>query len=84
MQRISDCRRDTNFTAESRAHPQHVVIAPLNVDFFGIVHQQIKNRVGSVAAVKEITDKVQAMNRQPLNQRGQCVNKIFAALNLDD
>ena len=84
VQRIAHDRRDTNFTAESRAHPNHVMIAPLNIEFFGIIHQKIQNRVGTVSPVEEVADQMQAVNCQPLYQRRQRLNKIRAAVYLDN
>ena len=74
---------DAGIAAESRAHPEHVVIAPLDVHR-GMLHQQVQYGVGAVAAVEEVADDVQAVDGQALDEHGERDDEVGAAVNLYD
>ena len=59
-----------------RAHPDHIVVAPLNVHRM-VRHQLIQNDVRPGAAVKQIAHNVQLIHGQPLDQRTHCNDKVI-------
>ena len=82
-QGIAHDRRDAGLAAERRAHPEHIVVAPLDVDG-RVLHEQVEDGVGPVAAVKEIADDVEPVDGQPLDQNGERLDEVRAAVNLHD
>ena len=75
--------RDAGLAAERRAHPEHIVVAPLDVDG-GMLHEQVEDGVGPVAAVEEVADDVEPVDGQPLDQHGERLDEVSAAVNLHD
>ena len=56
--------------AGRRPHPDHVVVAPLDVHIV-VVQQQVQDDVGPGAAVEQIPHDVQLVHRQPLDELAQ-------------
>ena len=75
--------RDAGLAAERRAHPEHIVVAPLDVDG-GMLHEQVEDGVGPVAAVEEVADDVKPVDSHPLDQHGERLDEVGAAVDLHD
>ena len=74
---------NAGFIPQGRAHPQYIVIAPLDIHR-RMLHQEIQNRIRAVATVKKVPHNMQPVHRQPLNQHRKRLDKIRAAVNLHD
>ena len=61
---------DTRFAASGAAHPQNVVISPLDIDLV-VFHQRIKDKVRTGAAIIDVADDVESFNCQVSNQFSQ-------------
>ena len=65
----SDDSSDTGLTAASRAHPQDIVVAPLNIDTV-IIHQAIDNTMCTWTTIVYITHDMEVIDGQALNRLG--------------
>ena len=83
VERVADDGGDAHFGAERRAHPKHVVIAPLDID--GVTaHQEVENFIGAIAAIEKISDDVQSADGKALDQIAEHFDKFSAGFDLDD
>ena len=69
---------DAGLAPGGRAHPQDVVVAPLDVDLV-MFHQVIKNEVRPRPTVVDIADDVQLFDGQALDQLGQAGDEHHGA-----
>ena len=67
FQRIDDCGRDERAVARGGAHPQDVVIAPLDIHIM-IGKQPVHDDVRAGAAVEHVADDVQPVDDEPLDE----------------
>ena len=65
------------------AHPQHIMIAPLDIHRM-IVHENVHDLRRAGATVKNIADDVQMIYHQPLNERAERHNELRRPVNADD
>ena len=80
---VSHHVRDAGLIARSRAHPEHIVVAPLDVERV-VVHEQLYDFIGIRTAVKEIADNVQVIHREPFNERRERNDEFVAVLDADN
>ena len=80
---VPDDIRDAGLIARGSAHPEHIVIAPLDVER-GVVEQELNDFIGVGAAVKKVADNVQVIHRETLDERRERDNELIAVLNADD
>ena len=78
VQAIAHSAGNADVASRSGSHPENIMVAPLKIKRM-VGSEQIKNTVGGVAAVKDIADNVQAVYRQPLDQRRERNHKIIRA-----
>lgn len=71
-----------SFPAAS-AHPQHIVIAPLNVPAV-VAAESVHNDVGSGTTVVDITKNMQLVDNQSLNDIAYSNNKVVGAARSDN
>ena len=76
-------RADADGTAGRRAHPDHVVVAPLDVHIV-VAHQQVKDDVGAGAAVEQVAHDVELVHGQPLDELAEADDELIGAAILDD
>ena len=76
-------RADADGTAGRRAHPDHVVVAPLDVHIV-VAHQQVKDDVGAGAAVEQVAHDVELVHSQPLDELTETDDELIGAAILDD
>ena len=69
---------DAGLAPGGRAHPQDVVVAPLDVDLM-MLHQVVKNEVRPRPTVVNVTDDVQLLDGQALDQFGQAGDEHHGA-----
>ena len=75
---VAQHRGDTGGLAGSGAHPQQIVVAPLNVE--RMVGEQAVHNLGSAAAtVEDIAHQVQVVDGQALDERGERLDKVVGA-----
>ena len=77
-------RRDADLTAQRRAHPEYIVIAPLDIDVRVMLYEQVEDSIGPVAAVEKVAHDVQVVYGQPLDEHGKGHDEVGAAVNLHD
>ena len=79
---ISQCYPDdianTSIVSGGSAHPQHIVIAPLNVPAV-VAAESVHNDVGSGTTVVDITENMQLVDNQSLNDIAYSNNKVVGA-----
>ena len=80
---VADDRCDADLAAECRAHPEHIVVAPLDING-RMLHEEVEDAVRAIAAVVEIADDVDAFHREPLNQRAERLDIVWPAPDLHD
>ena len=78
-QNVADTRR----IAGCRTHPGDVMISPLNVDIVEL-HQLIHDDVRARSSIKDVSDDVQIVNRQVLDQLTDCRNELVCNLRVND
>ena len=83
LQRQIQHAGDASLAARRRAHPEDVVVAPLDVHAV-VGHQQIQNLVRPGSPVVNIAHDVQPVHRQPLDQGGQGDDKFIRPPHLDN
>ena len=69
--------------ARCRAHPDHVVVAPLDVHLM-MRHETVQNAVRARAAVKQVAHNVQTVHSQPLDDLAEADNIGVGAVIADD
>ena len=74
---------DAGAAAGGRAHPQHIVVAPLDIDRV-VVHQHVHNDIRARATVENIADNVQVIDDQPLDQVAHGDDELFCAVGFND
>ena len=74
---------NTGLAAKCRPHPEHIVIAPLDIHG-GMLHQEIEDGIRTVATVEEIANDMQPVDRQAFDEDGECLDEIRTAVNLHD
>lgn len=75
---VAQHRGDAGGLAGSGAHPQQVVVAPLDVE--RMVGEQTVHNLGSAAAtVEDITHQVQVVHGEALDERGERLDKVVGA-----
>lgn len=72
---------DAGKVSGCRAHPKDVVIAPLNVQRM-VPHQGIDDFIGMGPAVIDITDDVQVVDGQTLNEGCQGIDELAGTAGL--
>ena len=84
---VSQCRfqhrHDAERTARRRAHPDDIVVAPLDIHLV-VGHQAVQNAVRARAAVEQVAHDVQAVNGQPLDDLAEANNIGVGAVVADD
>ena len=82
IQAVAHDGGDARLVPAGGAHPEDVVVAPLDVH--GVVAQKhVQYPVRVRAAVKNIADDVQPVHRQPLDQHAQRFDELVRAAQLD-
>ncbi len=74
---------DADGAACSGTHPDHVVVAPLDIHAV-VPHQQFQNDVRAGAAVEQVAHDVQLVHGQPLDQLAQTDDELVGPAVLDD
>ena len=69
--------------AAGGAHPEHVVVAPLDVDAV-VVHEEVDDLVGLAAPVVDIADDVQMVDSQALDETGQGLDELVPVFQSQD
>ena len=69
---------DTSLAARRRAHPENIVVAPLDVEGMS-AHEQIDNLFGGVAPVEDIADNMQPVYREALYQLRERNNEVLCS-----
>ena len=82
-QGIAHDRRDAGLAAERRAHPEHIVVAPLDI-YIVEVHELVHDNVRARSTVKDVTDNVKAVHCQVLDQVAECHDELVTHLDVDD
>ena len=73
----------TNIVACARAHPQHVVVAPGDVPVV-VTGQDVKDGVGTGTSVINVTEDVELVDDEALDDVADGDDKLVGAANLDD
>ena len=81
--RVVEHRRDAGAAAGGRAHPEHVVVAPLDVHRM-VRHEGIEDDVGAGAPVEDVPHNVQVVYDQRLDDPGHRDDEILRATEMDD
>ena len=80
---VADHVNDTGNAAHGRPHPQHIVVAPLDV--YGVVlHKLIHDLMGVGPPVINVTHNVQVVYCQPFDDTGKGVDEGTEAARLPD
>ena len=74
---------DTRLAAGRCAHPQDVVVAPLDVDL-RVFHQHVEDDVRARPAIVDVADHVQALDGQMADQLGKAGDEGQRAAGRDD
>ena len=80
---VAQNRDDARRLTGGRAHPQQVVIAPLDIQRV-VLHQAVHDLGGPAAAVEDIAHQMQMVDDQPLDEIGQRADKVLACIGLQD
>ena len=80
---IADHGRDTGHIPRSGAHPDHIVIAPLDIQRM-VMHQRIHDDMRSLPAIIDIADDMQMIHDHSLDQFAQFDDKLRRASDIDD
>ena len=83
FQRIDDGGRNERPVARRRAHPQDVVVAPLNVDRV-IGKQPVHDDMRAGTAVEDVAHDVQAIDDEPLDEVRKRHDQRIRLFGLDD
>ena len=75
-------RRHADRTARRRAHPDNVMVAPLDIHPV-MLHEHIQNAVGACAAVVDVADHVQSVHRHALDQAAERLDERARHAHLD-
>ena len=83
MKGVTNDGGNAHFGTERGAHPQHIMIAPLDID--GVtLHEEVEDSVGTIAAIEKISDDVQFADRKALDECAKHFNKLGAGVDLND
>ena len=74
---------DADGAARRSAHPDHIVVAPLDVHIV-VAHQQVEDDVRPGAAVEQVAHDVELVHRQPLDQLAEADDELIGAAIFDD
>src|SRR5699024_1430092 len=74
---------DARLMPGSRAHPDHIVIAPLEVHMLQL-HQMIHDDMRARSSVKNIADDMESCDDKPLYRLRDGDDKLFGAVDPDD
>ena len=80
---VADHRGEARGRAGGGAHPDDVVVAPLQVNGV-ILHEAIEDLVGVVAAVEDVADEVEVVDREALDQGGEAHDEVVAGAGVHD
>ena len=80
---VAQHRGDTGRLTGSGAHPQQVVVAPLNVERM-VGEQAVHNLGRTAAAVEDVAHQVQVVDGEALDERGERLDKVVGAGGLQD
>ena len=69
---------DADGAAGGGAHPDHIMVAPLDIDVM-VAHEQVQNDIRAGAAVKQVAHNVQLIHGQPLDELTQADNETVRA-----
>ena len=65
------------------AHPEHIVVAPLDIEGM-VIHQAVHDFIRLRTAVKDVADDVEMINNEPLNQLCHGDDEVFGAADFED
>ena len=74
---------DAGVAAAGCTHPEDVVVAPLDIQGV-IIHQEVDDLVRVGTSVKQVTDDMEMIHCEALDQIRQCLNELIAVLDPDD
>ena len=77
-QRGLEDRADADGAAGGGAHPDHILVAPLDIDDM-VAHEQVQDDIRAGAAVKQVAHNVQLIHGQPLDELTQADNETVRA-----
>ena len=77
-QRGLEDRADADGAAGGGAHPDHIMVAPLDIDVM-VAHEQVQDDIRAGAAVKQVAHNVQLIHGQPLDELTQADNETVRA-----
>lgn len=78
---VAQHRGDAGGLTGGGAHPQQIVVAPLNVE--RMIGEQAVHNLGSAAAtVEDIAHQVQVVDGEALDERGERLDKVVGACGL--
>ena len=80
---IAQHRGDAGGLTGRSAHPQQVVVAPLDVERM-VGEQAVHNLGSAAAAVEDVAHQVQVVDGQALDERGERLDKVVGAGGLQD
>ena len=81
---VVDAVEDAARVAARRSHPEDVVISPLDIQIVLVIHQKVHDPVRVLAAVKDIPENVELVDRKPLGQSTERDNELVRAVGIDD
>ena len=81
--RVAQYGCDASAAAGGRAHPQHIVVAPLDIDRV-MVHQQVHDDIRARTAVKNVAHNMQMIDHQPLDEVAHRDDEFLGAVGFDD
>ncbi len=76
-------RADADGAAGSGTHPDHIVVAPLDIHIV-VAHQQVEDDVRAGAAVEQVAHDVQLVHGQPLDELTETDDELVGAAIFDD
>ena len=79
----SDYICNTAFLSCCRPHPEYIMIPPLNIQWM-IGQKLVHNQVRSRTSVINISDNMQVVHSQSLDQFAQCNNNVFRTSNFNN
>ena len=65
------------------AHPEHIVVAPLDIEGM-VIHQAVHDFIRLRTAVKDVADDVEMINNEPLNQLCHGNDEVLGASDFED
>ena len=80
---VAQHRDDARRLPRRRTHPQHVVIAPLDVERM-IAHEAVHDLGRPAAAVEDVAHQVEMVDHQALDEVGERADKVLARVRLQN